>query len=106
MQLSGKQSPGQPAYHDAEALREIRQIMWKHPKWSITKAAMHYAAAHPEEKASTASIARRLGDKLRRQMGKPPQPRALRKRLLNDLIKTLVRALWILEELSKLEDQK
>ncbi len=104
--MSGKRSAGQPAYGDAEALKEIRKIRHEHPKWSITKAALAYAASHPEEKANPTSVARRLADKLRRQMGQPQRPRAHRHRLLQDLQRALYQTLKILEELLKLEGRR
>jgi len=104
--LNGKRSRGQPAYKDDAALEEIRRIRRDHPKWSITKAALHYANDHPEEKATPASVARRLADKLRRKMGVPVQPRARRDRLLQELRSALLKALHALEELINLEGRK
>jgi hypothetical protein len=106
VRLSDKRSPGQPAYDDAEALKEVRRIRAAHPKWTRTKAALHYAASHPEEKASPSSIARRLADKLRRQDGIAPGRRSTRRRLLEELSKTLWQAIQIVDSLAKLEDEK
>ena len=104
--MNAKRSRGQPAYDDDKALEEIRRIRLHHPKWSITKAALHYAGEHPEEKATAASVARRLADKLRRKMGRPTQPRARRARLLQELRSALLKALSVLEALINLEGGK
>lgn len=101
--MNGKRSRGQPAYNDDRAIEEVRRIRLEHPKWSITKAALHYAKEHPEEKANPSSVARRLADKLRRKMGRPIQPRARRHRLLRELRSALLQALHVLEELINLD---
>jgi hypothetical protein len=101
-----RSSPGQPAYDDAEAMKEVRRIRAAHPKWSRTKAALQYAQQHPEEKASVSSVARRLADKIRREDGVPVQRRSKRKRLLERLNKALMAVYLIADELSRLEDEK
>lgn len=100
-----KRSVGQPPRDDAEALKAVRQIRADQPRLSYRAAALRYAIAHPEDGVQPASTARRLADKLQTQDGRPPQRRATRRKLLEDLGALLVRAVYVVDALIAMEKE-
>lgn len=98
-----KRSAGKPSRDDTAALAGVRQIRAAQPRLSYRAAALRYAQAHPEEGVQTASTARRLADKLKTEDGQPPQRRATRRRLLQDLGALLVKAVYVVDALIAME---
>ncbi len=103
--MARKRSVGKPRHNDTKALEGVRRIRRAKPRLSYRAAALEYALKHPEKEVQPASTARRLADKLRVQDGLPPQPRATRKKLLQDLRNVMVKALSIVDALAGMEQE-
>ena len=94
---------GRPLKDDAPALREVRRILAEHPRWSRSKAALHYAQQNPEKETQPASTARRLADKLRQESGIPRRQKALRRKTLEQLAELLAACTDVVNRLLRLE---